>query len=105
MDSEATDATKNDISDPAIPNFDVFAGGVATGVVVTVIVETGKGAVTWLAKNPFFVLGAGIASGYFAHKYRKEIILSSNKVAEKSKDFVQRQKKGFSALLSEAEEE
>jgi hypothetical protein len=86
-----------------MPNFDMFATGVATGVVVTTIVETGKGAVGILAKNPLVVLGAGIVAGYFAHKYRKAIILSSNKVAEQSKDFMSRQKKTFSELLAESE--
>jgi hypothetical protein len=104
MDSEMTDSIKDDASETNTPNFDMFAGGIVTGVVVTVIVETGKGALSLLAKNPLFVLGSGIAAGYFTHKYRKEIILSSHKVAEKSKDFVSRQKKSFSALLTDTEE-
>ena len=85
------------------PKFDVFASGIATGIVATVIVETGKGAVSLLAKNPLVVLGAGIATGYFAHKYRKEIILSSHKVTEQTKDFVVRQKNSFVEMLSENE--
>lgn len=86
------------------PKFDMFASGVATGVVVTTIVETGKGAVGMLAKNPLVVLGAGIVAGYFAHKYRKEIILSSCKIAEQGKDFASRQKKNFVEMLGESEE-
>lgn len=86
------------------PKFDMFATGVATGIVVTTIVETGKGAVGILAKNPLVVLGAGMLTGYFAHKYRKEIILSSNKLAEQGKDFVSRQKKSFVEMLAEIEE-
>lgn len=83
------------------PSFDMFATGIAMGVVATIVVETGKGAIGVLAKNPIVVLGAGIMSGYFAHKYRKEIILSSNKVAEQSKLFASKQKKKFSDLISE----
>jgi hypothetical protein len=85
------------------PKFDMFATGVFTGIVVTTIVETGRGAVGILAKNPLLVLGTGIATGYFAHKYRKEIILSSNKIAEQGKDFVVRQKKSFIEMLGETE--
>jgi hypothetical protein len=86
------------------PKFDLFASGVATGVLVTVIVETGKGAVSILARNPLFVFGAGFMSGYFTHKYRKEIILSANKVKKHSKDFVSRQKSSFVDMLEEIED-
>lgn len=86
------------------PKFDVFARGVATGLVATVIVEAGKSAVGILAKNPLVVFGAGIATGYFAHKYRKEIILSTDKVTEQTKDFVVRQKNSFVEMLGESKE-
>lgn len=101
---KSTDSGAINPEQPATPKFDMFATGVATGIVVTTIVETGKGAVGILARNPLAVLGAGIVTGYFAHKYRKEIILSSHKIAEQSKDFVSRQKKSFSELLGELAE-
>lgn len=81
--------------------FDMFASGIAMGVVVTTIVETGKGAVGILAKNPLVAFGAGVATGYFAHKYRKEIILSANKVTEQGKDFILRQKNSFAEMLAD----
>ncbi len=90
-------------TEKATPKFDVFARGVATGLVATVIVETGKSAVSILAKKPLVVLAAGIATGYFAHKYRKEIILSTDKVTEQTKDFVVRQKNSFVEMLGESE--
>lgn len=89
---------------PNSPDFDMFATGVVTGVVVTTIVEAGKGAIGILAKNPLVMLGAGIMTGYFAHKYRKEIILSSTKVTEHTKGFVSRQKQNFVNMLAETEE-
>lgn len=95
--SEQTEAIK------CTPKFDMFATGVATGIVATIIVEASKTTVGILAKNPLVVLGAGIVTGYFAHKYRKAIILSSNKVAEQGKSFALRQKKQFEELLTESE--
>ena len=80
---------------------DNFATGVATGVAVTVIVETGKSAVKLLLKNPLVVLGAGIVTGYYAHKYRKEIVVTSHKVAHHTQDFVARQKLHLAELLNE----
>lgn len=103
-DKSASDSELRQQEPQNTPKFDMFATGVATGIVVTTIVETGKGAVSMLAKNPLVVLGAGIVTGYFAHKYRKEIILSSNKVAEQSKDFVLRQKESFIEMLGESKE-
>jgi hypothetical protein len=104
--TQTTDNVDSAIADDAAKttlNFDMFATGIVTGVVVTTIVETGKGAVGLLAKNPLVVLSAGVMAGYFAHKYRKEIIVSSNKVAEQGKEFISRQKKSFSELLSETD--
>jgi hypothetical protein len=102
FDTEPQQAKTESEQPKSTPSFDVFATGIGMGIVATIIVETGKGAVGMLSKNPLVVLGAGIMTGYFAHKYRKEIILSSNKVAEQGKDFVLRQKKNFSELLQES---
>lgn len=87
------------------PAFDGFASGLATGIVATVIVETGKSTVSLLAKNPLVMFGAGVVTGYFAHKYRKEIIVSSKKITEQSKDFVARKKQKFVEIVSESEKE
>jgi len=86
------------------PKFDMIAKGVATGVAATIIVETGRGAIGTLAKNPFFMFGLGLATGYFTHKYRKEIISATHKTAEQSKDFVLRQKENLKELFGETEE-
>jgi len=83
---------------------DVVAKGVATAVAATTIVQTGKGVMSTLARHPLAMFGLGIAAGYLAHKYRKEIISISCKTAEQSKDFVLRQKENLKDLLAEAQE-
>ena len=83
---------------------EVVAKGVATAVAATTIVQTGKGVMATLARHPLVMFSLGIAAGYLAHKYRKEIITISSKTAEQSKDFVLRQKENLKDLLAEAQE-
>ena len=84
---------------------EVVAKGVATAVAATTIVQTGKGVMTTLARHPLVMFSLGIAAGYLAHKYRKEIISISSKTAEQSKDFVLRQKEHLKDLLAESMED
>jgi hypothetical protein len=83
---------------------EVVAKGVATAVAATTIVQTGKGVMATLARHPLVMFSLGIAAGYLAHKYRKEIITISSKTAEQSKDFVLRQKENLKDLLAETQE-
>jgi hypothetical protein len=84
---------------------EVVAKGVATAVAATTIVQTGKGVMTTLARHPLVMFSLGIAAGYLAHKYRKEIISISSKTAEQSKDFVLRQKENLKDLIAETMED
>jgi hypothetical protein len=79
--------------------------GVATAVAASTIIQTGKGVMTTLAKHPIVMLSLGIAAGYLAHKYRKEIISITSKTAGQSKDFVLRQKENLKDLIAEAQED
>lgn len=83
------------------PKVDMIAKGVATGVAVSTIVQTGRGIVGTLARNPLVMFGLGVAAGYFAHKYRKEIISVTRNAAEQSRDFVIRQKENLQDMLTE----
>jgi hypothetical protein len=83
---------------------ELIAKGVATAVAATTIVQTGKGVMTTLARHPLVMFSLGIAAGYLAHKYRKEIISITSKTAEQSKDFVLRQKENIKDLLAETQE-
>ena len=79
--------------------------GVATAVAASTIIQTGKGVMTTLAKHPIVMFSLGIAAGYLAHKYRKEIISITSKTAGQSKDFVLRQKENLKDLIAEAQED
>lgn len=57
-----------------------------------------------LSKHPLIVFGLGVAVGYAAHKYRKEIIESANRAAEKSKDFVLQQRENLEDLMAAGKE-
>ncbi len=84
---------------------EVIAKGVATAVAVTTIIQTGKGVISRLSKNPLVIFSLGIAAGYLTHKYRKQIISITNKTAEQSKDFVLRQKENLKDFLVETPED
>ena len=79
--------------------------GVATGLMATTLLQTGKGIMTTLSRHPLIMLSLGIASGYMAHKYRKEIISITSKTAEQGKDFVLLQKENLIDLIAETQED
>jgi hypothetical protein len=95
---EGRDSSKGEVM------FKGVATGVATAVAATTIVQTGKGVIATLARHPLVMFSLGIAAGYFAHKYRKEIISITSKTAEQSKDFVLRQKENLGDMIAEAME-
>ena len=84
---------------------ELIAKGVATAVAATTIVQTGKGVMTTLARHPLVMFSLGVAAGYLAHRYRKEIISITSKTAEQSKDFVLRQKENLKDLFAETQED
>ena len=88
-----------------LPKGEVIAKGVATAVAASTIIQTGKGVMTTLARNPLVMFGLGIAAGFLVHKYRKEIISITNQTAEQSKDFILRQKENLKDLIAEAQED
>ncbi|MDO9142548.1 MAG: hypothetical protein Q7U38_19685 [Methylobacter sp.] len=79
--------------------------GVATTMAAALVIETGKGVMTTLAKHPLLLLGLGISAGFLTHKYRKEIILITSKTASQSKDFVLRQQENLKDLIAESQED
>ncbi|MFZ4702183.1 MAG: hypothetical protein ACOYMG_19245 [Candidatus Methylumidiphilus sp.] len=89
---------------PAAVSFhNVAKGAAATGVVATAGVASGK---SWLGKllsHPVVLFGLGVAVGYTVHKYRKEIIQSANRTAEKSKDFILQQRENLEDIVAEGQ--
>jgi hypothetical protein len=78
--------------------------GTAAGVAVASSTPVRKGFMSILTRHPLLVFGLGVAAGYYAHKYRKEIIESATLVTEKGKDFVLNQKENLEDLVAECKE-
>jgi pyruvate-formate lyase len=78
--------------------------GAAVGVAAATQTHTGKGLMSVLSKHPLLVFTLGVATGYLAHKYRKEIIASATQVTELGKDFVMHQKENLEDLVAECQE-
>jgi hypothetical protein len=57
-----------------------------------------------LLRNPWVVLAAGIAAGYFLHKYQDQIMLSLAKGTGMGKDFLLQQKENLADLIEETRE-
>jgi len=99
-----TKPKSDDASSPA-PQADMIAKGVATGVIVSTIIHTGRGIVGAMSRTPIIMFGLGVVTGYFAHKYRKEIISVSRRAAIESGNFVLRQKDHLHDLITEDRED
>lgn len=57
-----------------------------------------------LLRNPWVLLAAGIAAGYFLHKYQDQIMLSLAKSTGMGKDFLLQQKESLADLIEETRE-
>jgi hypothetical protein len=79
-------------------------GAAATGAAIAATSSTGKGFMSILSKHPLLVFGLGVAAGYLAHKYRKEIIAGATRVTEQGKDFVLHQRENLEDLVAECKE-
>ncbi|WP_333875004.1 hypothetical protein [Methylobacter sp.] len=98
------DKKKMTVSGAQTSKGELVVKGVATAVAAATIIETGKGVMKTLAKQPLVMFGFGIAAGFLTHKYRKEIILITSKTAEQGKDFVLKQKENIKDLIAESQE-
>lgn len=85
----------------ATPQVDMLAKGIVTGVAVSVIIHAGRGIVGAMVRNPLVTFGFGVAVGFFARKYRKEIITVSQRSADETREFMLRQKTHLQNLLTE----
>lgn len=82
----------------------MVATGIVSGLAVSAITATGRSLMGKVGKHPFAVLGIGLAAGYFAHKYRKEIIATVSDAAERSKHFALHQRAHIESLLAKSQE-
>ncbi len=82
----------------------VATGAAMAGGAMAATTKSGSSFMSILAKHPLLVFGLGVAAGYFAHKYRKEIIATAVQATEKGKDFVLHQKENLEDLVAECHE-
>ncbi|MCK4841670.1 MAG: hypothetical protein KAT04_07275 [Methylococcales bacterium] len=78
---------------------------IMAGSVATVTVKSGEKLMSKLAKHPVLIFGLGVAVGYVAYKYRKEIVSSVGKATDAGKDFVLQQKENLEDIVAETQEE
>lgn len=75
------------------------------GAVMSAGAQTGKTIMSKIVKHPLLLVGIGIVAGYYAHKYRKEIVSSVTSVGDKGKDFVLQQKENLEDIVAESKED
>jgi hypothetical protein len=80
------------------------ANTVIKGSMTSATIHSGKKLMGNIAKHPVLVFGLGVAAGYLVYKYRKEIISSTTKVVDASKDFVLQQKENLEDIIAETKE-
>lgn len=71
---------------------------------MSMLAATGYVAGRGLLRNPLVLLAAGIAAGYFLHKYQDEIMLALAKGTGMGKDFLLQQKESLADLIEETKE-
>ncbi|MEW6164137.1 MAG: hypothetical protein AB1642_03655 [Pseudomonadota bacterium] len=62
------------------------------------------GAGAGLLRNPLLFLAAGVAAGYLAFKYEKEIVAAVSRATGMGKDFMLHQKENLDDLIAETKE-
>ncbi len=78
---------------------------VAAGTMASAAVNTGGKLMSKITRHPALVFGLGVVAGYMVFKYRKEIIASTTKAVDASKDFVLNQKENLEDIVAESKEE
>ncbi|MDT4332523.1 hypothetical protein ACQE3E_18710 [Methylomonas sp. MED-D] len=82
-------------------NGEILVKGVVMGIVISGISHASRSIAKAFVRRPLGLFVAGIASGYFAHKYRKELLTVSGRTAVESRNFILRQKENLGDLIAE----
>lgn len=77
----------------------------AAGMAATASTSSGRNLMSRVLKHPVVMFGLGLAVGYLAHKYRKEIIAGAVRAGEQGKDFVLQQKESLEDLVASGKEQ
>jgi len=76
----------------------------ATGALIAAAAPAARGAVGRFFTHPLVMFTLGAAAGYFAYKYRKEIVDAAMHASEKGKDYVLNRKETLEDLVEEAKD-
>jgi len=82
----------------------MMSGPLATGALVVAASPAGRGFLGRLLTHPLVMFGLGAAAGYFAYRYRKEIVDAAMRASEAGRDFVLTRKETLEDLMEEAKE-
>ncbi len=97
---QETGLAPGEAGNPLALQFDTLAKGIVTGVAVSAIIHAGRSLAGKLLRNPGIMFGLGLASGYLAHQYRKEIIATAGSAAGQGRQFISRQKQHIEDRLA-----
>jgi hypothetical protein len=75
-----------------------------TAVLAATGYAAGRGLLGGLFRNPWVMLAAGVAAGYYIHKNQERITLALSKASGMGKDFLLQQKESLADLVEEAKE-
>ena len=78
--------------------------GLASAAAAAACTHTGRGIMSNFLRRPLVLLGIGVVAGYYAYKYRKEIVATATKYTEMGKDFALQQKENLEDMVAEAQE-
>jgi hypothetical protein len=76
----------------------------ATGAMIVASSAPGRGALGRLLTHPLVMFALGATAGYFAYKYRKEIVDAAMRASEMGKDYVMNTRETLEDLMEEAKE-
>ena len=76
----------------------------ATGAMIVASSAPGRGALGRLLTHPLVMFALGATAGYFAYKYRKEIVDAAMRASEMGKDYVLNTRETLEDLMEEAKE-
>lgn len=76
----------------------------ATGAVMAASAAGGRSLLGRVFTHPLVMFALGATAGYFAYKYRKEIVDAAMRASEMGKDYVLNRKETLEDLVEEAKE-
>ncbi len=76
----------------------------SSGAMFVAASPAGRGALVRLITNPLVMFALGATAGYFAYKYRKEIVDAAMRASEMGKDYVMNTRETLEDLMEEAKD-